>query len=287
MSTIPPVVKRDFPALLQQFSGEIARALPKHLSAERMGRIALTSFRRNPKLAECDPRSVFAAVIQAAQLGLEPDTLGRAYLVPYERRAKVAGEWKTVAVECQFIPGWKGLVELMNRSGLGTAWTGAVYAGDDFSFSLGDSPYVRHVPLGSHEDNQLQSVYAVGRPKGSEWPIVEVWTIARVMAHRDRFNKVGARHYSFDNLEMYGRKVVLLQVLKYMPLSPELIASIELSHASQNRAGQGLTIDAAIDGSWAPPAPETDEDVSGPESPGLAARLSARAGDVVSGVTST
>src|SRR4029077_1454863 len=118
---------KDFPAMLQAWLPEIKRALPKHLNADRMSRIALTAFRRTPKLAECDPRSVFAAVIQASQLGLEPDTLGRSYLIPYEKRAQVNGQWKTVAVECQFVPGWKGLVDLMNRSREGSAWTGAVF----------------------------------------------------------------------------------------------------------------------------------------------------------------
>jgi phage RecT family recombinase len=75
---------KDFPAMLTAWLPEIARALPKHLNADRMSRIALTAFRRTPKLAECDPRSVFAAVIQASQLGLEPDTLGRSYLIPYK-----------------------------------------------------------------------------------------------------------------------------------------------------------------------------------------------------------
>src|SRR5689334_6268402 len=109
--TVPSKEKpKDFPAMLEQWKPEIARALPKHLNADRMTRIALTSFRRTPKLGECNPLSVFAAVIQAAQLGLEPDTLGRSYLIPYGK-------------ECQFVPGWKGLVDLMNRSGQGSAWT--------------------------------------------------------------------------------------------------------------------------------------------------------------------
>ena len=56
---------QGFPAMLEQFKGEIARALPKHINPDRMARIALTAFRMTPKLGECDPRSVFAAVIQS------------------------------------------------------------------------------------------------------------------------------------------------------------------------------------------------------------------------------
>lgn len=245
--------KADFPAMLEQFKSEIARALPKHLNPDRMARIALTAFRRTPKLGQCDPRSVFAAVIQASQLGLEPDTLGRSYLIPYEKREKVNGEWTTTGVECNFVPGWKGLVELLNRSGQGTAWTGAVFDGDEFDYSLGDSPFVRHRPRGEDDPVKLMYVYAVGRVKGAEWPIVEVWPLARVLKHRDRFNKVGKKHYSFDNVEMYARKVVLLQVLKYMPMSPELSTAISLEHASET-GQQALTVDDAIAGTFVPPA---------------------------------
>lgn len=229
---------KSFPALLKDHAAEIARALPAHLSADRMARIALTSFRRNPKLAQCDPRSVFACVIQAAQLGLEPDTLGRSYIIPYGN-------------EATFVPGWKGLVDLMNRSGQGSVWTGAVFKGDDFDFQLGDSPRVRHVPRGDDDTASLTHVYAIGRTKGNEWPVVEVWTAARVEKHRNRYNKVGKRHYSFENWEMYARKVVLLQVLKYMPCSAELVHAMALNDAAEI-GRQMLKVDDAIDGTWVP-----------------------------------
>lgn len=230
--------KSDFPALLESFKVEIARALPKHLNPDRMSRIALTAFRRTPKLGECDPRSVFAAVIQASQLGLEPDTLGRAYLIPYGK-------------ECQFVPGWKGLVDLVNRSGQASVWTGTVFEGDEFEYGLGDQPFVKHKPLGEDDPLKITHVYAVGRVRGSEWPVIEVWPIAKVRKHRDRYNKVGKRHYSFDNWEMYARKVPLLQVIKYMPLSAEMATAVALSDAAET-GGQGLTVKDAIDGTWTP-----------------------------------
>lgn len=225
---------KDFPAMLEMYKHEVARALPSHLNAERMARIALTAFRRTPALGNCDPRSVFAAVIQASQLGLEPDTLGRAYLIPYGR-------------ECQFVPGWKGLVELQNRSGQGVCWTGAVYEGDEFYYSQGDSPTVRHKPGDEDHPDKLIYAYAVGRPKASEWPIIEVWRASRLLKHRNRYNKVGQRHYSHQNWEMYCRKVVLLQVLKYMPMSPELATAVELDNRLEQHGTQNLNItDAAM-----------------------------------------
>ena len=248
----------NFPAMLEQFKNEIARALPRHLNPDRMSRIALTAFRRTPKLSECDPRSVFAAVIQASQLGLEPDTLGRSYLIPYEKKKKINGEWKVVEVECQFVPGWKGLVDLTNRSGNATTWTGAVFEGDEFDYALGDRPFVSHKPGEEFDVEHLTHVYAIGRVKGAEWPVIEVWPIGRVKKHLARYNKVGKRHYAFENMEMYARKVVLLQVLKYMPASAEMAAAIALNDAAEV-GNQGLTVKDAIDGTWAPvPNDETE-----------------------------
>mgnify|MGYP001476084951 CR=1 FL=1 len=62
VATLPQA--HSFPALLKQYQAEIARALPRHLSPDRIVRVALTAFRLNPKLADVDPRSVFAAVEQ-------------------------------------------------------------------------------------------------------------------------------------------------------------------------------------------------------------------------------
>jgi recombination protein RecT len=71
-------------------------------------------------------------------------------------------------MECQFVPGWKGLMDLMNRSGQGSAWTGAVFEGDDFEYQLGDSPFVRTCPPAA-EDNpsKITHFYAIGRAKGA------------------------------------------------------------------------------------------------------------------------
>ena len=233
----------NFPALLERAKTEIERALPKHLNGDRMARIALTSFRRNPGLGNCDPRSVLAAVIQASQLGLEPDTLGRSYLIPYGR-------------ECNFIPGWKGLTDLVHRSGIATVWTGAVFDGDILEYGIGDSPYVLHKPTGECDPAKLTHVYAVARMKGVKFPIVEVWTIDRVNKHRDRYNKVGKRHYSFAHPEMYARKVVLLQVIKYLPASPELAAAIDLNDQAE-LGEKNLSMENVLEGTCSPvePAP--------------------------------
>lgn len=252
---------KDFPAMLNAWLPEIRRALPKHLNADRMSRIALTAFRRTPKLADCDPRSVFAAVIQASQLGLEPDTLGRSYLIPYANRKKVGNQWTSV-MECQFVPGWKGLVDLMNRSGQGTVYTGVIFKDQEYTYTDGSKrELLIHNETSLVDPSDITHAFAVGHIKGGMFPVIELWRMAKVIKHRDRYNKVGEKHYSHTNLEMYARKVVLLQVLKYMPCSPELATAMALNDAAEIGA-QKIDLKDAIEGTWEP-APDADEQAAG------------------------
>jgi recombination protein RecT len=239
-------IPESFPQMLTAFKGQIAMALPKHISGDRMLRVALTCFRQNPKLGDCDPKSVFAAVIVGAQLGLEPGILGQGYLVPYKQ--------KNGPLLCQFIPGWQGLVDLVNRSGRASVWTGAVYKGDEFEYEYGSSPHIHHKPSvdGGDETNpeSLLYVYAVGQVKGSDFPVIEVQSNLKVRRHRDRYNKVGDRHYSYENFEQYARKVALLQVLKYMPKSIEMASAIGASYSAD--AGQVIDLKEAMDNTFLP-----------------------------------
>lgn len=238
-------IVKNFAQELERMKPQIQLALPKHLNADRMSRIALTEFRKNPKLGDCAPKSVFAAIIMASQLGLEPGVMGQCYLIPYKG-------------ECTFVPGWQGFVDLVSRTGRASIWTGAVFEGDDFEYQFGDRPFIHHKPGLEEDPKKLRYVYAVGRVNGSDWPVMDVWPIAKVWKHRDRFNKVGERHYSFAHPEMYARKVVLLQVLKYMPKSVELTVAANLEHAAQE-GRQGITIEAAVGKEYEAP------DASGPQ----------------------
>jgi len=214
---------------MEPLKKQMALALPKHLNADRLTRLILTEFSRNAKLQKCSFQSIAAAVMTASQLGLEIGVNGQAYIIPYGTTAT-------------FVPGWKGLIDLCARAGRSTAWTGAVFDGDDFDWGLGDSPFIRHRPCGESDPTKLLYVYAVGRVNGAEWPIIECWPAERIWKHRDKNNKVGSQHYSFNHPEMYARKVVLLQVLKYLPSSIELSAGIAI--ADREHEPKALTLDA-------------------------------------------
>jgi recombination protein RecT len=231
-TTASPVAA--FSKTLDRMKPQMALALPKHMSADRMARLALTAFSTNKDLQACRTDSILASLMTATQLGLEPGINGQGWLIPYK-------------TTCTFVPGWKGLVDLVSRAGRATVWTGAVYAGDKFDYQLGDEPFCRHKP--DDGEGEFTHVYAIGRVKDAQMPVIEVWTRSKVLKHLKQYNKVGKRQY--------GKKVALLQVLKYMPSSIELALAIEVSHAAE--AGKG----AVIEGDFVTVSNESVDDETG------------------------
>ena len=59
---------------IKQMQGEIKKALPSVITPERFTRIVLSALSTNPKLAQTTPQSFLAAMMTAAQLGVEPNT---------------------------------------------------------------------------------------------------------------------------------------------------------------------------------------------------------------------
>ena len=209
--------KSDQAAWLAKIQPQIALALPKHLNADRMTRLALTAFSVNPALAQCTPASIAGAIITAAQLGLEPGVMGQCYLIPYGQT-------------CTFIPGWRGIMDLVNRGGRASCHTGAIYddqiEGKDWTFIDGsERKLVIHKQSEHQDESRITHAYAVGTIRGNETqPVIELWPVAKIKRHRDAQvpERLKGKHYSLRHWEMYCRKVVLLQVIKYMPTSIEL-----------------------------------------------------------------
>ena len=103
-NTVKKQEKQTMEDLLTLMADEIKKALPENVKSERFRRIALTAFNGNQKLQQCEPTSFLAAMMQSAQLGLEPNTpLGQAYLIPYGRNV-------------QFQVGYKGMLDLAHRT---------------------------------------------------------------------------------------------------------------------------------------------------------------------------
>lgn len=218
-------------SFLDKLKPQLALALPKHMSADRMARLALTAFSTTPKLRDCTPQSIAASLMTAGQLGLEPGVNGAGFLIPYKST-------------CTFVPGWRGLVDLVSRSGRGTVYSGVIFKDQKYTFEDGARrDLVIHNETDLDEPEDITHAYAIGWVKDAAMPIIELWRVSKITKHRNHYNKVGDRHYSFRYWEMYARKVALLQVLKYMPCSIEVSNAIAVSHADERGA-----VSSIIDG---------------------------------------
>ncbi|MEC0709589.1 recombination protein RecT [Bacillus haynesii] len=215
-------------------------ALPKHLDADRLIRLAVTEFRKNPALKGCTPESLLGAVMQAAQVGLEPDALGSAYLVPFKNKKKDPETGKDEWVkEVQLQIGYKGLIELVRRSGQVTSIVAnEVYEKDDFDFEYGTNERLYHKPTMAADRGDLKCFYAYARFKdgGHAFTVMSVDQIDQI---RDKFSKSqkDGKHFGpwVDHYESMAKKTVIKQLVKYMPISVEIqnqITRDETVHSS-------------------------------------------------------
>lgn len=87
---------------LERTKHEWGKALPAHVTADRLARLAVSTVNRNPALGRCSMQSLVGGVMISSQLGLELNTpLGHAYLIPYKRSIKQGNNWVQVD-EAQF-----------------------------------------------------------------------------------------------------------------------------------------------------------------------------------------
>jgi recombination protein RecT len=203
-------VERTLGQIVQQMRPELDRALPKHMSGDRMARLALTSLRLNPDLAQCTPVSFVGSLLTAAALGLEPGVNGEAYLVPYKR-------------ECTLIIGYQGYAKLFWQNPLAKHLDAqAVYEADEFDYAYGLDPFLTHKPA-KGDRGQVVAYYAVATLSngGSGFVVLSPEEVKAL-----RGGSVGPSGKIKDPMRWMERKTAMRQLLKLMPRSAELNAAM-------------------------------------------------------------
>lgn len=201
--------------VLEKYKAQIAQALPKHISVERIMQIATTVIAKNPAIAECTTSSLLGAVLQASIVGLElTPILGLAYLVPFYNG-------KTKQKEVQFQIGYRGFIELARRSKeLKTLMAECVYENDRFEYELGLEPKLKHIPfLG--ERGELLYVYAAATFVNGGNAFV-VLTKQDVMKYRS-YSKTAQAEFSIweKHFEEMAKKTAIRRLAKLLPMSVE------------------------------------------------------------------
>jgi recombination protein RecT len=227
-------VRSWFTAVMPQ----LQEAMPKHLAAgggvQRLIRVALTACVSSPKLLECSKESLLKALMQAAQLGLEPDGLiGQGYLIPY----KVHG-----VMVAQFQPGYQGLLDLARRSDkISTIDCGAVHRKDEFEYWKGlEKDHFKHVPFDPFKDLTDEQIESLDTAKADELrelldpgPLTHVYAIGRLkdggvnfkVMNRAEVERIRRTSRAADDgpwithYEAMALKTVLKQLYKLLPRS--------------------------------------------------------------------
>lgn len=216
--------------LIRAMEPEIKKALPEVLTPERFTRMALSALNTTPKLAECSQMSFLAALMNAAQLGLEPNTpLGQAYLIPYNNKGRM---------ECQFQVGYKGLIDLAYRNPqMQMISAYEVYENDRFEYELGLNPKLVHCPA-LEERGEVRLFYGIFRMENGGFGF-EVMSRGDIDRHAKEYSKGYDSSFSpwKCNYNDMAKKTVIKKVLKYAPIRADFQKALSTDETIKNEIG--------------------------------------------------
>lgn len=222
--------------LVQSMKEQFKRALPKHLDEDRMVRLLLTTLSKNPKLRNANQTSFLASSMEAAQLGLEPNTsLGECFIIPYENK-------KTKEVMAEFQIGYKGILKLAhNTKQYKSIYAEPVYANDKFSYKLGLFKDLVHEPADIPEGPPTH-YYAVYHLQNGGYDFKVISTGA-IRAHAQKYSKSYSYSSSpwqtdFDSMAL---KTVLLAAMKFAPKSIEVARALEADGTTKLELSENMS----------------------------------------------
>ena len=201
-------------ALLQVMQSRVRDILPQHVTPEKMMKLALMAFNRQPKLYECTGASIVESILRSAELGLDcSGSLGESYLVPYYNS-------REKRLECQLIVGYKGLAKLARQSGeISRIEAEVVYANDHFVYQKGSDFKVEFRPLLRGERGEKLGAYALAEFKegGYQAVFMSVDDLEKVRA----MSQMGNAGPWKEHREEMDKKTAWRNLSKWTPLSSE------------------------------------------------------------------
>ena len=220
--------------MIKVMEPEIKRALPEVITPERFTRMALSALNTTPKLTECSHMSFLSALMNAAQLGLEPNTpLGQAYLIPYKTKS---------GLECQFQIGYKGLLDLAYRNPeMQIVQAHEVYENDEFDYELGMNPKLVHKPtLGDR--GELRLFYGMFRLTNGGFGF-EVMSKTAVESYAREYSQSYDSSFSpwQKNFIDMAKKTVIKKALKYAPLRTDFRRAMSTDGTIKEELNEDMT----------------------------------------------
>jgi recombination protein RecT len=214
----PAAIKaKELTREVSSFEPQIKNALPKQVSAQRMTRIIITEISKNPQLAECERGTFYGAILQCAQLGLEPGSaLGHAYLVPTRIKGRL---------EVNLITGFQGMIDLVERDGRVTMDAHCVFENDHFEIEQGSHPKLVHKPA-IKDRGELIGAYAIATYKDGRFKF-RFLNKDEIDEAKKAYNEMAA-------------KTAIRRLFKKLPKTTELARVLELEERHEIGESQNL-----------------------------------------------
>lgn len=195
---------------------QLAFALPRHMNAERLARIAVTEWNQNENIQKCSLMSFLKCLMISAQLGLEPNVLGQCYFVPYGSTVNL-------------IVGYRGMIDIAQRSGkIKSIEARVIHENDYCEVNFGtDSGIIHKYDLKSDRGAPV-AYYAVAKLAGggTQFDIMSWQEIEEIRKEHAKHSKIWEKH--FDEM---AKKTVIRRIFKYLPVSIEVQKAASLDEA--------------------------------------------------------
>lgn len=176
-----------------------------NLDAERVIAAALAYIGSTPALWPCDPETVRDAVIAAAKRNLVVGPEGYAWLIPFKENDRQGNYIRTV---CQYMLGYKGMLELMRRSGAYSNVTAFIkYANDVLVVKVGTDGRFEYTPKVFGNRGPVEGYIAFAKLTSGEF-IFEAMDKTAVDAIRARSKAPGSPAWTNDYDRMALKSVI-------------------------------------------------------------------------------
>lgn len=208
---------------LAQMSDQLKMALPAHIAVDKFQRVTMTAIQSNPDLLNADRRSLFGAVVKAAQDGLLPDGREGA-LVIFNTKNRQSGGWDK---KVQWMPMIAGVLKKIRQSGeIASVDVHVVHEHDKFTYRPGlDAVPVFEPDWFADRGNPI-GAYAIATLKSGEVVPPEIMNVAQIEAVR-KVSRAADKGPWVDWWGEMARKTVMRRFAKRLPSSTDIEAEFE------------------------------------------------------------
>ena len=209
----------DLKSYVERNQGEIAKALPEYVGADRFFKLLVTELVRNPEIQKCSPSSVIESIYQCARLGLSPGPapIGKINLVRF-------GE------QCTTIIDYKGLIDLAKRSGrckdirAYVVYQKEIDAGRFVhkACNTPNPPTLYHEPIDFGDRGEPVGAYAIAYfdDRDPTWQIMSIKDIDKAKAMSR--GSSSAKSPWNSHWEEMAKKTVIRRLCKFLDLNDEV-----------------------------------------------------------------